>query len=340
MPQVSIIVPVYNVESYLPVCIDSLLAQTIQDIEILLIDDGSQDSSPNICDDYASRDRRIHVVHRRNGGLSSARNLGLEIASGVFICFVDSDDYVAPEYCQGLLSLLQENDCDFSVCGTVRFCDGTTPDFQESSTKEFILSNSDFLLEQLEKRSEFGVWNKMYRRDRIQNIRFASGRLNEDVIWSTDLAENLHNGVAVTNCVYYYYRQRQGSIMAGQSLKGSVDFIWAGQYLLQMARRKFPELEDKCLRYAIEYPWSFVDRIYVQRTFTQNKAFLYALRDLLRENSAQYKTLESLSHITRRRMALFEKSGMLYGINAYARLFRVYLFHLLGLDAYADGHGI
>ena len=82
MPQVSIIVPVYNVESYLPVCIDSLLAQTIQDIEILLIDDGSQDSSPNICDDYASRDRRIHVVHRRNGGLSSARNLGLEIASG------------------------------------------------------------------------------------------------------------------------------------------------------------------------------------------------------------------------------------------------------------------
>ncbi len=197
--------------------------------------------------------------------------------------------------------------------------------FQESSTKEFILSNSDFLLEQLEKRSEFGVWNKMYRRDRIQNIRFASGRLNEDVIWSTDLAENLHNGVAVTNCVYYYYRQRQGSIMAGQSLKGSVDFIWAGQYLLQMARRKFPELEDKCLRYAIEYPWSFVDRIYVQRTFTQNKAFLYALRDLLRENSAQYKTLESLSHITRRRMALFRKKWYALWYKCICKTFRVYI---------------
>ena len=337
---VSIIVPVYNVEKYLPTCIESLQAQTLHDIEIFLIDDGSQDSSSKICDDYASRDSRVHVVHRKNGGLSSARNLGLEVASGSFICFVDGDDYVAPEYCQSLLLLLQENNCDFSVCGTIRFADGAEAESQENPISTSVLSNGDFLLAQLEKHSEFGACNKMYRRDRIQTLRFASGKLNDDVIWSADLAENLQNGVAVTNCPYYYYRQRQGSIMAEQSIKGSTDFIWAGQYLLEMVRRKFPDLEGKCLNYALAYPWSFVDRIYVQRTFTQNKVFLYALQNLLHENSSQYKALELLPLIIRRRMALFEKSSALYGLNAYARLFRVYLFHLLGLDAYADGHGI
>lgn len=337
---VSIVVPVYNVEKYLLTCVESLLAQTVQDFEILLINDGSQDNSPKICDDYARQDSRIHVIHCANAGLSSARNLGLQASSGEFICFIDSDDYVDVHFCQKLISLLQQSSCDFSACSMVRFFDGTAPEVHKLSPQISVFTNSEFFEAQLERRCEFGACNKMYRRDRLQKMKFASGHLNEDVIWSADLANNLDNGVIVTSYPYYYYRQRQGSIMADQSLKGSVDFIWAGQYLLQMARRKFPELEDKCLRYAIEYPWSFVDRIYVQRTFTQNKAFLYALRDLLRENSAQYKTLESLSHITRRRMALFEKSGMLYGINAYARLFRVYLFHLLGLDAYADGHGI
>ena len=114
MPTISVIVPVYNVEKYLRCCVDSILAQTFTDIEVLLVDDGSTDSSGAICDEYAQLDRRVRVFHKTNGGVSSARNLGLDEATGRWIMFVDSDDKVSPEICERLLEHVSEG--SMSIC--------------------------------------------------------------------------------------------------------------------------------------------------------------------------------------------------------------------------------
>ena len=127
MPEISVIVPVYKVEKYLADCVQSLMEQTFQDIEIILVDDGSPDRCGVLCDKLAEKDSRIRVIHQSNQGLSCARNSGVKAAIGRYICFVDSDDLVAPDYCQVLLELLEKTDYDFSFCGVHRFPDGTTP---------------------------------------------------------------------------------------------------------------------------------------------------------------------------------------------------------------------
>ena len=338
MPVISIIVPVYRVEAYLKACVDSLLDQTFSDIEILLVDDGSPDHCGVICDEYAGKDARVRVIHQKNGGLSRARNAGIERAQGEYLCFVDSDDYVAPEYCESLYALLRDSDCDLSVCGVCRFEDGTTPVCDSEEGQSVRVDRVDFLRMQLEKKSEFGVWNKLYRRELFDKIRFSEGRIHEDVIWSGDLARNLRGDVVCTPKVLYYYRQRAGSIVHARTC--SPDRVYAGEYLIDTAKQVCPDLLPACLRYAAEYPFMFVDGIYVRREFKRNKAFLDALETLLRKYSEEYKTLPLLSGIQRKRMTLFAKSRFLYGLNAYARLLRVYLYRIFGKDAYADGHGI
>lgn len=337
MPEISVIVPVYKVESYLHSCVDSILSQTFSDLELLLVDDGSPDNCGIICDEYAAKDPRVRVIHKKNGGLSSARNAGVESARGEYICFIDSDDWVAQDYCETLYTLLRNSDCDFSVCNICRCEEGkaSSPVFSQRTCS---VDNTKFLRMQLMKESEFGAVNKLYRRELFDRIRFAEGRIHEDVIWSGDLARQLHGGVMMTDKQLYYYRQRSGSIVhAG---KCSADRVYAGQYLIDTAEQVCPELFDECLRYAAEYPFMFVDGIYVRREFKENKAFLDALQALLRRYPKEYHALSSLSLIQRKRMRLFAKSRFLYGLNAYARLLRVYLYRVLGKDAYADGHGI
>ena len=119
MPQISVIIPVYKVEQFLGDCIKSILSQTFSNYEIILVDDGSPDNSGKLCDEFAAGDSRIKVVHKENGGVSSARNKGIEIAEGEWICFVDSDDWVEPDYLEVMFKTAIENNADVSVCGFV-----------------------------------------------------------------------------------------------------------------------------------------------------------------------------------------------------------------------------
>lgn len=339
MPEISIIVPVYKVEKYINTCVDSLLRQTFRDIEIILVDDGSPDNCPQICDDYKLVDDRIKVLHKINGGLSSARNAGIVIARGKYICFIDSDDYVTEDYCQVLYDLLDGTDYDYSVCGTCRFIDGDVP--KPNNTVDISShSNFEFLGLQLNKKTEFGVWNKLYRRELFTKIHFADGKIHEDVIWSADLANNCVNGVIENKKQCYLYRQRSGGIVAQGAEKCSPDRIYAGGYLIDIVKKNCPELLEDCLHYALNYAWSFVDRIYVNRTFKENKQFLLDLKNIINLYRDEYMNLNSYSVIKRKRMNLFSKSMILYGFNAYARLFRVYLYKVFKKDAYSDGHGI
>ena len=339
MPEISVIIPIYKIEKYLTDCLDSILVQTFQDYEVIMVDDGSPDECGKICDQYVLQDKRFRVIHKKNAGLSCARNTGIDAAKGKYLCFIDGDDILHPEFCEVLYDLIKDTKCDFSACAVCRFQDGKNPEPVISNSTSVKMGNVEYLNAQLDREKEFGVWNRLYRREVFDDLCFYPGKIHEDVIFSTDLAL-LQGGVMTTDQELYYYRQRQTGIVAEGSRKCSPDRIFAGEYLVKKASTAFPDLYLKCLRYAIDYPWMFVDKIYVDRSFAENKEFLNQLRQMIRTYKRDIENLDELNSIIQNRMQLFAKSKILYGINAYSRLIRVYLFRILGKDAYEDGHGI
>ena len=146
MPQVSVIVPVYNTEKYLAQCVDSILAQTLRDIEVILVDDGSTDNSPAICDSYKSRDERIKVIHQQNKGLSAARNAGIRIASGKYIAFVDSDDFVDCKMYECMLHLAESENVPLVICTGFYYSDKDTNRISKKSSCEVERTSSEELV--------------------------------------------------------------------------------------------------------------------------------------------------------------------------------------------------
>ena len=177
--KISIIVPVYNVEPYLKKCLNSLLAQTYRDLEIILVDDGSPDICGQICDDYASRDSRIRVIHKTNGGLSDARNAGLEIATGDYIGFVDSDDWIEPDMFEYLLDGLLKTNSNISICNVINSEDRRAV---IKKTPYKVYSREEALYELLSDRMENYAWNKLYARSLWNDVRYPKGRNFEDVL--------------------------------------------------------------------------------------------------------------------------------------------------------------
>lgn len=200
---VSVIIPVYNVEKYLEKCIDSILAQTLTDFELILVNDGSTDKSRDICDKYAQTDRRVKVIHKQNGGVSSARNEGIEKADGKYVTFIDSDDCILPDYLQQLLSL----ESDLSICGNI-----SMSDMKELSRKipeeEFFCDRDTIDYANLYAQNlMYMPWGKMFRRDIImkQNLRFFSNiSIGEDSMFVADYLKYV-NTVSVHNYAGYIY---------------------------------------------------------------------------------------------------------------------------------------
>lgn len=339
MAEVSIIVPVYNSKKHLPKCIESILAQSFTNFEVILIDDESKDGSGDLCDEYAKQDSRIRVIHQKNAGAASARNAGIAQAQGEYVCFVDSDDMISPDYCKILHELLDGTQFDLSVCGSYRFKEDNVI-IAEYSGVSGVISNAEYLYAQLQKKSEFGFWNKMFRRKLFDELQFVAGKRNEDVIFSCDIAKTLHKGVVCTDELLYFYRMNDEGVTAKQNKKADPDMIYAGAYLVDTAKNIYPEIVDECLCYAVAYPWTFLDKVYVQRSFKENKDYLKDLQTLLRTYRQEYSQLSYFDENIRNRMMLFARSKLLYAFNAYARLIRLYLFRLLRKDPYADGHGI
>lgn len=207
---VSVIVPVYGVEAYLPECIDSILSQSYHNLEIILVDDASPDRCGEICDNYAVRDSRIKVIHKENGGAASARNAGLDAATGEYICFVDSDDVVAPQYIQQLYDILHRTRSDVAVCGFTILTKESN-DLQPSEPVG-IYSGHEYLTLFLKHWSCALIWNKIYRRSVIGAIRFAEGHRIDDEFFTYRLFVN-GGRVVVFEDALYYYRQRSSSVM-------------------------------------------------------------------------------------------------------------------------------
>lgn len=182
MDLISIIVPVYNVENYIRECIDSILAQTISSFELILVDDGSKDESGKICDEYADTDDRIRVIHKENGGLSSARNRGLDEAKGDYICFVDSDDAVSADYLEKLYAAIKKGNADIVVCD-IDAPKLSTADMSVNSPLSMpVLEAKRWLYDQTSREYVLMVvaWNKIYAKELLNGIRYPEGRLHED----------------------------------------------------------------------------------------------------------------------------------------------------------------
>lgn len=228
MAEISIIVPVYNVEKYLENCIESILNQTFKDFELILVDDGSTDNSGKICDIYEKKDSRIKVIHKNNGGLSSARNAGLDIACGKYVGFIDSDDSIHPRMYEILYDLIKKYESDISCCNYKKIYDIFKDEYENVNSLEVIeMSNIEAIKNLYDK--EIGVklviaCNKLYRKNLFDNIRYKVGRLHEDEFMAHRILYNSKKITYVDNELYYYL-QREGSIMSQISYKRKVDTL-------------------------------------------------------------------------------------------------------------------
>ena len=215
---ISVIVPIYNVEEYLPACIESILNQTYKDLEILLIDDGSTDNSGRICDKYAQCDNRCIVIHQLNSGEAEARNTGLDHANGEYISFIDGDDYIHPQMLEILYEALQKGDYDFSMTlhkrtwNNEKFKFINKVDYEKLNQNDLIYTFFDRKYKQANYPAYFFymVWNKLYKKEIIDNIRFQKAAA-EDCIFSIEIYLRTKSAIIVKNELYYWV-QRKNSI--------------------------------------------------------------------------------------------------------------------------------
>ena len=217
MKKISVIVPIFKVEQYLENCINSIINQTYENLEIILVDDGSPDNCGAICDELAIKDNRIKVIHKENGGLSSARNAGLDIATGDLIAFIDSDDWIEPEMLTVLERILSENNADFSVCGMIAdFGDAVIKN--KSSVSNVVKVNKPEIFNLILNAPTFYgyAWNKLYRREIIGDLRFDESLMScEDLDFCVRLAAK-SNSAVFTNEKFYHYMQHSAS-MTGET---------------------------------------------------------------------------------------------------------------------------
>jgi glycosyltransferase involved in cell wall biosynthesis len=212
MAEISIIVPVYNVERYLERCVKSILNQSFSDFELILVDDGSPDNCPQMCDEWAEADARIKVIHKENGGLSSARNAGLEIAQGNYIGFVDSDDWIEPDMYAYLYELIQRYKADFAAIDMLITKEETEP-VEQPRVKERECNQNElyeifFRVSQTE--LHYCVCDKLIDRRVIRDVRFWEGMRFEDIDFNFKLLKNTAKGVYSNQIKYHYYYNEDG----------------------------------------------------------------------------------------------------------------------------------
>lgn len=266
-PKISIIVPIYKVEKYLKQCVASILAQTYTNFELILVDDGSPDACPAMCDEFAAQDNRIKVIHKRNGGLSDARNAGLDIASGEYIGFIDSDDYVSSEMYSVLVHGILEANAELAICNYIRVDEfgNRIPDKSLSGiSKNRCFSKKEFIEELLKPYGGYFVvaWNKLYKKSIFQELRFPNGKQHEDEFIIHHVVAQCEKVMYVKDELYFYL-QRDGSIM---SKSFNVRYMDYGEALIDRyhftKRMKYNSWKDHCvsrLSYELEKWGAYID---------------------------------------------------------------------------------
>lgn len=239
--KISIIIPVYNVEKYLKRCLESVVNQTYKNLEIILVNDGSTDSSLEICNDYADKDPRVLVINQDNKGLSGARNSGLEIAKGDYIGFVDSDDWIETNMFSTMIKVLKDKKVDVVECSLL-----TTTDVKNTVYRngQLIIENRQSSLKRIIKNQNFSVCSRLHKRSSIADLRFIEGKNSEDVYFTINLYNKINTTAFLTHKFYNYY-VADNSITRGDYKLKVLDSVEAALYLKNKIHK---EESDKTLK--------------------------------------------------------------------------------------------
>ena len=302
---ISVIVPVYNVEQYLDRCVRSIVGQTYKNLEIILVDDGSTDSSGRLCDKWAQKDSRIKVIHKSNGGLSDARNAGMATATGEYIAFVDSDDWVEIGMFRSLYKAMINTDSDIASCGAKRvWPDGIREQDLCAVNKDSVLDRegamkalitADGLVQT--------VWNKLYRKMVIDDILFPVGVIHEDEFWSWKVLSKANRVVTVKES-YYNYLQRDNSIMGAGFSEKRVQLVIQAKIELQSYLEEFMPALKNTGRVSLAYTCMDLG-VQVLKQMPHNTAnkYLKQLKYTTKNYSLNWKYLRTLPR--KRRLHLY-----------------------------------
>ena len=311
MELISIIVPVYKVEKYLNKCINSILDQTYQNIEIILVDDGGKDKCPMICDEYAKIDQRVKVIHQENRGLSGARNVGIEMAKGEYLIFVDSDDTIEKTLVKDLYECAKKNNTPIAICGRrYVFEDGTIickqPDNIEKTFdfKDAIIEMNKFDL------FDMSAWAKIYKHDIFEKIRFPEGKLSEDYFIMYKLIE-LSGKVSYISKPLYNYMQRDNSISRNKNINH--DFIEAAKKQLEDLEDKYPDLKET-LHIAYASANLTVLDFYIKNEVKCPKEKIREFRNVVKENIIYIKINKNIKITKKFQFYIFLLNYTLYKV--------------------------
>lgn len=293
---VSVIVAVYNIEKYLPRCIESIMAQTYSKLEIILVDDGSTDTSGSICDDYAGKDNRIVVIHKKNGGLSDARNAGLERASGDYIGFVDGDDWIEKEMYEAMYEACEKEKAQVAVCrykqitksGIIDASAGNSVSLSKAEALEVYICGDDRYL------IYNSVWSKLFESRLIWGMRFPVGKNSEDIMFTTKAFCKMERLAYLDKAYYNYVLDREGSIMnekAGERRMNDELPFWREQ-IAYIREAGMPKLSDKAayhfyrrlLFYYIDFMEKKETRIFAKEIARQLRGEKAVIRRIYRED--------------------------------------------------------
>lgn len=245
MDLISIIVPVYNVENYLKRCLDSILMQTYSSFEVIVIDDGSTDKCPQICDDYAKKDSRIRVVHKENGGLSDARNAGIKIAQGKYLLFVDSDDYIQDNMLEVLMKSVQETNADIVITTKYFTVSDKYSKFVSEITGEKVCNSGQALEEIFCHNSRWEAWGTLFKKSLFDNSDFPKGKLYEDIALIPLIILKAEK-VCLLEGAFYYYYIREGSIMDVSKTQIKIDLLDVCSNVIRQVENKVEGKQIRC----------------------------------------------------------------------------------------------
>lgn len=308
---VSIIVPIYNVENYLKACLDSILGQTYQDFELILVDDGSPDDCGVICDSYATLDKRVKVIHKENGGVSDARNVGMKEATGEYVLFIDGDDRIHPQMVEVLITSIESGDYDLSMVDMQKLPDGATLEekhFNIDEIESSELSSYSFFCCVCSLQNGYpSCFNKLYRRSLIERMEFSNMIQSEDLEWNIRISLRMQKAI-VKKAQMYYYIQRKGSAMHGGLIEKAAERIWTYKVCLDAIPEDKRAYRDRMLKLMYSM------MLYCRRKFldSANKGEIDAACDQIYQETIQEFLDSNNSRISKMRSILGYHCPRLY----------------------------
>lgn len=321
---ISVIVAVYNIESYLEKCVRSICAQTYQNLEIILVDDGATDQSGKMCDAFAKEDSRIRVIHKKNGGLSDARNAGTEVATGYYIAYVDGDDWIEPQMYERMLSALQQYGADIVVC---RYrCIYPDRVVDDSKNRLVVFEGREALTAYIEENEAYQIqnaaWNKLYKRELIEGkkIRFPVGRWYEDIVYTAKLFSRAKRSVYLDEAYYNYVLEREGSIMSvGINARTLTDqipaYIERGELLRLLKEDELANIHDYYMYKRMLLMYTQFQRSHA--SIQERKKYCSELRAMILGQQDHFEEVYSCRIANpneQKKMHIFVKSAMLYNL--------------------------